>query len=109
MPSTPKPTPEEVEAARTLVANADAEADQVRRAEVIAKLKPLTDLGLGGDGKLEGSLADIAAAIRATAPNLAELDANLPTLMFAITGPMLTLNDRIRSLVALNSPAASEA
>lgn len=107
MASNAKPTPEEIGAARALVATADAEADQARRAEVIATLKPLTDLGLGGDAKFKATPAELTAALRASAGALAAVDPNLPNLTLSTAQVLDTLNDRIRSLVALNSSAAS--
>lgn len=106
MPATPSPTPEEIEAARQLVATADAAASEARKAEVIAKLQPLTDAGLGQDDA-SVSLPELITVLRNNYGALAAIDNNLPNLAFSTAQVLETLNDRVRSLVALNSPAVA--
>lgn len=98
------PTPEEIEAAREMVAQADAAAAAAAKAAVRAKLQPLIDAGLGGDAPT-ATWADLVAALRANASALGEIDTNLPNLAFSTAQVLSTLNDRVRSLMALNAPA----
>ncbi|WP_293826025.1 hypothetical protein [uncultured Brevundimonas sp.] len=102
------PTPEEIEAARQLVAEADAAAAAERKAAVIEKLKPFTDAGLGAtaDG---GAVGALIAAMRANYASLAEIDGSLPNLAFSTGQVLQTLDDRVRSLAAMNAPAPAEA
>lgn len=104
------PTPEEIEAARQMVAQADAAAAAAAKASVRAKLQPLVDAGPGGDAPT-GTWADLIAGLRANASGLGEIETNLPNLAFSTAQVLSTLNDRVRSLMTLNAPAepASEA
>ena len=97
------PTPEEIEAARQMVAQADAAAAEASRAAVRAKLQPLADLGFGGEAPV-GSWSDLLTTLRANASALAEIDQTLPNLAFSTATVLTTLNDRVRSLLALNAP-----
>lgn len=99
------PTPEEVEAARQMVFQADAAAAEAAKAANRAKLAPLVALGLGGAGPLTCSAADLAACLRANAMALADMDATLPNLAFSSAQVLDTLSDRIRSLVSHNAAA----
>lgn len=103
-----EPTPEDIEAARAMVAAADAAARGAQKAEVIAKLQPLIDVGLGQENS-QVSLPDLIAALRLNYGALASIDNNLPNLAFSTAQVLETLNDRIRSLMALNAAAAPEA
>lgn len=99
------PTPEEVEAARQLVSQADAAAAEAAKAANRARLAPLVALGLGGAGPLACSATDLAACLRANAMALADMDATLPNLAFSSAQVLETMNDRIRSLTAQNAAA----
>lgn len=103
---TPAPTLEEIEAARQLVDTADAAANAARKAEVLTKLQPLTDAGLGDDDA-SVNLRELITVLRNNYGALAAIDNNLPNLAFSTAQVLETLNDRIRSLVALNAPAAA--
>lgn len=99
-----QPTPEEIEVARAVVAEADAAAAADRKAAVIEKLKPFTDAGWGAP--LETSTLQVAIkALREKANTLAEIDPDLSNLLFAVSQPMATADDRLRSLVAVNAAA----
>lgn len=98
------PTPEEIKAARQMVAQADAAAAEASRAAVRAQLQPLADLGFGGEAPV-GSWSDLLTALRANASALGEIEQNLPNLAFSTATVLTTLNDRVRSLLALNAPA----
>lgn len=102
----PTPTPEEIEAARLLVSQADAAADEAARAANRTKLAPLVALGLGASGPLTGSATDLAASLRANAMALAEMDSTLPNLAFSTAQVLETMNDRIRSLVSQNAASS---
>jgi hypothetical protein len=99
------PTPEEIEAARQLVAQADAAAAEAAKAAAREKLQPLADVGLGGDAPV-GSWADVMDALRSNASALGAIDSNLPNLAFSTAQVLSTMNDRIRSLLAVNASAA---
>lgn len=99
------PTPEEIEAARLMVSQADAAAAEARKSANRAKLSPLLDLGLGGAGPLTCSANDLAACLRANAMALADMDATLPNLAFSTAQVLETMSDRIRSLAAQNAAA----
>ena len=99
-----QPTPEEIEAARQMVANADAAAAAEKRAAVIEKLKPFTDAGLGAttDG---GAVASLIAALTANYASLADIDPSLPNLAFSTAQVLRTLDDRVRTLATANAPS----
>jgi len=101
------PTPEEIEAARLLVAEADAAEAEAARAAVRAKLQPLIDAGWGGES-VEANWADLTSALRTNASALAEIDPNLPNLAFSTAQVCATLNDRLRSLMALNAAPSED-
>jgi len=105
MPAT-QPTPEEIEAARNLVATADAAADMVRKSEVLAKLQPLIAAGFGGKNAVV-DLAALSAVMPANYAALAEIDPNLPSQVVSVASLNQSVNDRVRNLVALNSPPAT--
>ena len=102
MPAT-QPTPEDIEAARNLVATADAAADAARKAEVIAKLQPLIAAGFGSENAVV-DLAALSAVMPANYAALAEIDPNLPSQVMSVATLNQSINDRVRNLVALNSP-----
>ncbi|WP_312599053.1 hypothetical protein [Brevundimonas sp.] len=95
-------TPEEVEAARQLVAQADAAAATERKAAVLATLKPFTDAGLGSTPE-GGAVAALISAMRANYATLGEIDPSLPNLVFSTAQVLQTLDDRVRSLSAMNA------
>lgn len=96
---------DDIEQKRAEVAAFDAAQAEARKAEVRAKLQPLVDIGLGGPGPLTVSAAEAAAAMRQNAAALAEVDANLPNLLFSTAQVLETANDRIRTLAMQNAPA----
>ncbi|SPU55863.1 Uncharacterised protein [Brevundimonas vesicularis] len=100
---TSQPTPEDIEAARTLVATADAAADKARKAGVIANLQPLIAAGFGAENAVV-DLAALSAVMPANYAALAEIDPNLPSSVMTVARLNQSINDRIRNLVALNSP-----
>lgn len=104
------PTAEEIEAARALVAAADAAAAEATKAANRLKLQPLTNIGLGGSGPLTCSLAELVAALRSSAMTLVDLDGALPNLAFSTAQVLETMSDRVRSLVIQNAavPAPAE-
>lgn len=108
MPTQTPPTPEEVEAARQLVFQADAAAAEAAKAANRARLAPLVATGLGGAGPLTCSATDLAACLRANAMALSDMDATLPNLAFSSAQVLETLSDRIRSLVSQNAAAPAD-
>lgn len=103
------PTAEEIEAARALVAAADAAAAEATKAANRLKLKPLTDIGLGGPGPLTCSPTELVSALRASAMTLVDLDSALPNLAYSTAQVLETMQDRVRSLVAQNAAAPATA
>lgn len=101
MPSA-KPTPEEIEAARALVAQADATEAAKTRQETLALIAPLVDAGWGSTD--ENSPVRVAAkALRDKAMTMSSIDPQLPNTLFTTATVMETVNDKIRSLAALNA------
>ncbi len=96
---------EDIEQKRAEVAAFDAAQAEARKAEIRAKLQPLTDLGLGGSEALTCSPSQLAQVLRSTAATLAEVDASLPNLLFSTAQVLETANDRIRSLAMQNAAA----
>lgn len=102
---TNKPTPEEIEAARLLVAQADAESQREARQAALDAVQPLIDVGFGGDEIIEATMAEVIAAIRAQIQSpTATRDMALLNLYTATANCLTTLNDRVRSIVAQNQP-----
>lgn len=102
-----QPTPEEIEAARQMVAEADAAAAAEKKSVVLEKLKPFMDAGLGAaEG---GAVGPLITALQAGYTTLAEIDPTLPNLAFSTAQVLQTLDNRIRSLVAANSPLPAPA
>ena len=101
------PTAEEIAAARQMVAEADAAAAAERKASVLATLTPFTDAGLGSTAE-GGGVAALISVLRANYTALAEIDPSLPNLAFSTAQVLQTLDDRIRSLAAMNAPAAAQ-
>ena len=102
MPTT-KPTPEEIEAARDLVAKADAEAEAARRAANLERLAPLTALGFGPDGEIKASVPDMIAAIR-SARDLRDVHPDLADMADATARVLETFADRARTAIQANQP-----
>ena len=102
-----KPTPQEIEAARQMVAEADAAAAAERKASVLATLTPFTDAGLGSTAE-DGGVATLISVLRANYATLSEIDPSLPNLAFSTAQVLQTLDGRIRSLAAMNAPAAAQ-
>ena len=102
-----QPTPEEIAAARQMVAEADAAAAAERKASVLATLTPFTDAGLGSTTE-GGGVAALIGVLRANYTTLAEIDPSLPNLAFSTAQVLQTLDGRIRSLAAMNAPAAAQ-
>ena len=101
------PTPAQIAAARQMVAEADAAAAAERKASVMAMLTPFTDAGLGVTTE-GGWVAALIAVLRANYTSLAEIEPSLPNLAFSTAQVLQTLDDRIRSLAAMNAPAATQ-
>lgn len=100
------PTPEEIEAARALVLKADNAASEARKADVLAKLQPLVATGLGAEDPVI-DLAALSAVMPSNYASIADIDPNLASQVLSVVSLNLSVNDRIRNLVALNSPSAA--
>ncbi|PZT94675.1 MAG: hypothetical protein DI624_14470 [Brevundimonas sp.] len=100
------PTPEEIEAARALVLKADNAASEARKAEVLAKLQPLVATGFGAENAVI-DLAALSAVMPSNYAGLADVDPNLASQVLSVVSLNQSVNDRIRNLVALNSPPAA--
>ena len=74
---------------------------------MLATLTPFTDAGLGSMAE-GGMVAALIGVLRANYTSLAEIDASLPNLAFSTAQVLQTLDDRIRSLAAMNAPAAAQ-
>lgn len=92
-------TPEEIEEARRIVAEADAQALHQQAEEIISALLPLTSLGFGVEEAPSVSLSEVARELRtsAMAPGVPQ---DISMLAFPLAGPLETLNDRIRNVLA---------
>lgn len=100
---TTKPTEEEVEAARQIVAQADAEQEAATRAANLAAVQGLVDLGFGVDSPVVVPISDLVQGLRQQAPLMAiSSDTTLMRLCDSTAQVLQTLNDRVRSIVALN-------
>lgn len=99
------PTAEELEAARALIAKADAaEAARVRQ-ENRDLAAPFIEAGWGSPD--ENSALRIAAkALRDKAATMATYDPNLPNTLFTTATIMETVDDKIRSMATLNAEPA---
>ncbi len=102
-------TPEEVEAARALVAQADAAAAAENRKQRLADFSPLAEAGWGSKDSNSPLLVAIRAA-RDNATLLAKYDINLPSTLYTLASLMATVDDKVRSEVAMNQePSATPA
>lgn len=97
------PTPEEIEAARQLVAEADARAERERRAQNLERLAPLLALGFGPDGVIQSSTSDLVAGIR-SARDLRDVDMGLADVADATARVLETFADRARVAIQANQP-----
>lgn len=109
MTTPPELTNEEAETLRQQLAAHDAAENEAKKTANRARLAPLTALGLGGDGPLTCSLAELAAGLKTGAMTLGDLDPTLPNLAFSTAQVVETLNDRVRSLAAVNAAAPEPA
>lgn len=104
---TTKPTQEEIDAAREIVAQADAEAAEAARLANLAAVQALTDVGLGTDEPMDISVRELVQAIQAQVQVAAAAsDITLVNLFTATANCLRTLDDRVRSIVAQNQPPA---
>lgn len=104
-----KPTEEEIEAARQIVAQADAEKAEAARLANLAAVEALTDVGFGTDAPIEVSVPEFIQAIQGqVASAAAASDTTLLNLFTATANCLRTLNDRVRSIVAQNQPPPAE-
>lgn len=101
------PTPEEIEAARALVLKADNAASEARKADVLAKLQPLVATGLGAEDPVI-DLAALSAVMPSNYASIADIDPNLASQVLSVVSLNLSVNDRIRNLVGLNSPPSAQ-
>lgn len=101
-----QPTPEEIEQQRLNVLAYDAAANAAKKADTLAKLQPLLATGLGAENPVVDLLA-LSAVMPANYAALAEIDPNLASQVLSFVSFNLSLNDRVRNLVALNSPPAA--
>lgn len=106
MSTTPTPTPEEIEAARQLVAEADAAEAAAARATNLAAVAPLTAVGLGTSEPIGVTVEALLAAIQGQVAAIAATgDDTLMTLLSSTSRCLRTLDDRVRSIVVANQPA----
>ena len=101
--TTTKPTPEEIENYREMVAEADAEAEAARRADNLERLAPLTALGFGPGATIKASVPDMIAAIR-SARDLRDVHPDLADMADATARVLETFADRARTAIQANQP-----
>lgn len=90
---------DDIEAMRAKVAKADAEAAAKAKDANLALLKPFVDAGIGGD-----ALPEIAKLFRDNAQTLGTFEPHLQSMALTGADLLMTMNDKVRSLIALNSP-----
>lgn len=99
---TSQPTPEELEAARALIAKADAaEARRVRQ-ETRDLVAPFIEAGWGSSDE-NSALRVAAKVLRDKAATMAAYDPNLPNTLFTTATIMENVDDKIRSMVAMSA------
>lgn len=104
---TTKPTEQEIEAARQIVAEADAEQAEAARLANLEAVSALTGVGLGTDDPVGVSVRDLIQAIQSqVAVAAAASDTTLMNLFSSTASVLRTLDDRVRSIVAQNQPPA---
>ena len=102
-------TPEEIEAARALVAKADADAAAENRKQRLAAFAPLAEGGWGSSDS-ESPLQIAIRAARDNAQLMAQYDPNFPSTLYTLAMLMATVDDKVRSEIALNQePSATPA
>lgn len=89
-------TPEEIEEARRIVAEADAAAARAEAESLIQALTPLTDLGIGTEEPPNINIGQVAAGLREAAKT-ANLPQNLSNLAFQLAGPFETLHFEVKN------------
>ena len=96
------PTPEELEAARALIAKADAaEARRVRQ-QTRDLVAPFIEAGWGSSD--ENSAIRVAIrALKEKAITLSAYDPNLPNSFFTTATVMETVDDKIRTMAAMSA------
>jgi len=99
--ATTKPTPEEIEAARQMVAKADAEAEATKRAQNQQLIQPFLDVGLGSTEE-NSQVREVIRVLREKAIDLQSIDRNLPNILFVTATSLENADDKIRSLAAMN-------
>lgn len=100
------PTPEELEAARALIAKADAAEARRARQEARDLVAPFIAAGWGSTD--ENSPIRVAAkALRDKAMTVSAIDPQLPNTLFTTATIMETVDDKVRSLAAMNAPPAT--
>ena len=89
-------TPEEIEEARRIVAEADAAEAHAQAEATIAALTVLTDLGIGTEAPPNINVGQLAAGLREVAktPNLPQ---NLSNLAFQLAGPLETFHFEVKN------------
>jgi hypothetical protein len=106
---TAKPTEEEIEAARQIVAQADAEKAEAARLANLAAVEALTEIGLGTEDPIGVSVPEFIQAIQGQVASAASAsDTTLLNLFTATANCLRTLNDRVRTIVAQNQPPPAE-
>lgn len=101
-------TAEEIEQQRANVAAADAAAAAERKAAAMAVLQPFLDAGWGSSSETSPIKTAIKVAQDA-AHTLQAIDPTTANLMFSMAMPMVTADDKIRTLAAMNAPSPAEA
>lgn len=102
MPTT-KPTPQEIEAARQMVAKADAEAEAARRAANLKRYPPLIVSGFGPDGRINATPAELVEAMRACRL-LDDVARDLSDFSDAAARIFETFADRASTAIQANQP-----
>lgn len=97
------PTPEQIEAARALVAQADAAEAARKRQETRDLVAPFIAAGWGAPAADESPVRLAARALREKAMTMSSIDPQLPNTLFTTANIMDTVDDKIRSLAALSA------
>lgn len=98
-------TDEEIEAARRIVAQAEAEEAEAARQANLAAIEGLTAVGLGTGEPVGVTVPEFIQAIQGQIAIAASAsDTTLMTLFSSTASILRTLDDRVRSIVAQNQP-----
>ena len=99
-----KPTEEQVQEARAIVAQADAELAEQQRQANMAVIQPLLDIGLGDDRTITVNLSDMITIIQEQMkPAILNQNLIFMNVLNSTANNLKSLQDMIRSVEALNS------